>query len=270
MSELEGRQHMSGSARLERGYRRLLACYPRPYRRENEEEILAVLLACAHDGQRRPGLASSADLIKGAMLMRLWPAARPPRTVQTAVRLMCAGVAAELAYLIINVATAGSVGSAYARGYPPWAAAAVRHAVTVQMVKDNVGAVIAIGVWLLLAWALARGRNLARFAFAACLCLDSLAVVSAIGQGAAAHAHADMAAATAVWLVILAASVLLFTGASNRYYRAKPRAVTRVAPCPPGHGKHRAGRNGRKSRNGYGARTLAGIRRNGTWNDARY
>ena len=71
---------MSGPARLERGYRRLLACYPRAYRRENGEEILAVLLACAQSGQQRPDLAASADLIKGAIRMRLWPAARMPRT----------------------------------------------------------------------------------------------------------------------------------------------------------------------------------------------
>jgi hypothetical protein len=221
---------MSEPARLERRYRRLLACYPRAYRRENEEEILAVLLACAHDGQQRPGLAASADLIKGAMLMRLWPASRPPRTVQTAVRLMCAGAAAQLGYLIINVVTAGSVGSAYARGSPPAAAAAVHHALTVQLVKDDVGAAMAIGVWPLLAWALVRGRNLARFAFAAWFGLDCLAMLQAIGQGAASHAHADMAAAFVVWLLILAASVLLFTRAANRYYRAKPRSRHPVAP----------------------------------------
>jgi hypothetical protein len=80
MSEQERRQGMS-EARLERRYRRLLACYPRAYRRQNEEEILAVLRAGAHDGQQRPGLAASADLIKGAVRMRLWPAARMPRTV---------------------------------------------------------------------------------------------------------------------------------------------------------------------------------------------
>ena len=38
---------MNSSASLERGYRRLLAFYPRAFRRENEEEILAVLLATA-------------------------------------------------------------------------------------------------------------------------------------------------------------------------------------------------------------------------------
>ncbi len=136
MSELAARQGRSDPARLERGYRRLLACYPRAYRRENEEEILTVLLACAHDGQQRPGLAASADLIKGAMRMRLWPAARLPRTVRTAARLMCAGAAAQLAALIIEAVTAGSVRSAYARRYPPWAAAAVHHAVTAQLVAE--------------------------------------------------------------------------------------------------------------------------------------
>ena len=33
---------MNQSARLERRYRRLLACYPRAFRRKNEDEILAV------------------------------------------------------------------------------------------------------------------------------------------------------------------------------------------------------------------------------------
>jgi hypothetical protein len=230
MSEPEARQGMSGPSRLEPAYRRLLACYPRAYRRENEEEILAVLLACAHDGQQRPGLAASVDLIKGAMRMRLWPAVRAPRTVQTAVWLMCAGVAAQLAYLIINVATVGSVGSAYARKYPPWAAAAVHHVVTVQVVKYEVGGAIGVGVWLVLAWALVRGRNLARFAVAAVFVLDCLAQLKAIGQGAAVNAQADTAAAFVVWLLILAASVLLFTGASNRYCRPKPAARDLVTP----------------------------------------
>jgi hypothetical protein len=226
MNELDARPGMREKARLERRYRRLLACYPRAYRRDNEEEILAVLLACAHDGQLWPGLAESADLIKGAMRMRLWPVARPPRTVQAAVWLVCAGVAAELAHLILNVTTAGSVGSAYARPYPSWAAAAVHHAVNVQLVKYDVLAAVAVGVWPLLAWALVRGRNLARFALAAYFGLDCLAQLDAISHGAAVNAPPDMVSAAVVWLLILAASVLLFTGASSRYYHPKRRAVT--------------------------------------------
>ncbi len=51
---------MNETASLERGYRRVLACYPKTFRQENEQEILAVLLASAEEGQRRVGLAESA------------------------------------------------------------------------------------------------------------------------------------------------------------------------------------------------------------------
>jgi hypothetical protein len=220
MSELTVRPGVSGPAGLERGYRRLLACYPRAYRRENEEEILAVLLACAQDGQQRPGLRESVDLAKGAIRMRLWPATRPPRTVQAAVRLMCVGAAAQLAALITEVATARSVGSAYARGYPPWAAAAVRHALAVSLAKVQVEDAIGIGVWLLLAWALVRGGNLARFACAAWFIgMDCLNMLPKITRHAVVSAPADMTAFAVVWLLALAASVLLFTGPASRYYR---------------------------------------------------
>ncbi len=62
---------MSDSADLERGYRRLLASYPRGFRREHEQEILAVLMAGADDGQQRPRLGEAANLIKHALWMRL-------------------------------------------------------------------------------------------------------------------------------------------------------------------------------------------------------
>ena len=55
---------MSDSADLERRYRRLLACYPRAFRREHEQEILAVLMAGADEGQQRPRLGEAANLIK--------------------------------------------------------------------------------------------------------------------------------------------------------------------------------------------------------------
>ena len=45
---------MSAQANLERGYRRLLAWYPRAFRRENGQEILAVLLACARTAAAGP------------------------------------------------------------------------------------------------------------------------------------------------------------------------------------------------------------------------
>ena len=62
---------MSDSAGLERRYGRLLAGYPRAFRREHEQEILAVLMAGAGEGQQRPRPGEAANLIKHALWMRL-------------------------------------------------------------------------------------------------------------------------------------------------------------------------------------------------------
>ena len=56
---------------LERGYRRLLACYPERFRAEQADEMLAVLMAGARDDQRRPGVMESLDVLRSAVRMRL-------------------------------------------------------------------------------------------------------------------------------------------------------------------------------------------------------
>ncbi len=62
---------MTGSPDLERRYRRLLALYPKAFRDQHEQEVLAVLMAGAADGQRRPSVADCADLLRHALLARL-------------------------------------------------------------------------------------------------------------------------------------------------------------------------------------------------------
>lgn len=62
---------MSGSAALERRYRRLIVLFPAEHRREYAEEMIGVLLASAPRGRRRPGLADALDLIAGGLRARL-------------------------------------------------------------------------------------------------------------------------------------------------------------------------------------------------------
>lgn len=62
---------MTATDDLERRYRRLLALYPKGFRREHEEEMLSVLIAGAATGQRWPRPAEVADLVGNAILMRL-------------------------------------------------------------------------------------------------------------------------------------------------------------------------------------------------------
>ncbi len=210
---------MSDRASLERGYRRVLACYPRAFRRENEDEILTVLMASAVEGQRRVGLAESADLIRGALRMHLRFPSRPPRRVVAAVRLMCAAAAVQLTALITIVVTAGAVRSAIVARNPSFSAAQWHAVVTGHIVPDVVSAPIGIAVWLWLAWANGRGHNWARFASGAFFGLFTLGLLFAVAQDAAIYATADLIAAIAEWLVAFAGVVLVFSEKSLPYYR---------------------------------------------------
>jgi hypothetical protein len=65
---------VSAAPALEGRYRRLLRMYPAAHRRKHQDEMLGVLMTGAHAGQHRPGLADTANLTWGALLIRLRPA----------------------------------------------------------------------------------------------------------------------------------------------------------------------------------------------------
>jgi hypothetical protein len=216
---------MSGQDRLERGYRRVLACYPRSFRGESEEEILAVLLDTAAEGQTRVGLGEAADLIRGALRMRLRPALCPPRAVRAAVRLMCAGAVAELAAVVTMAVTAASAKAALAK--EPGLTAAQWHQAVTLLTFREAAAAVTVGLWLLMAWLISQGRDAARFAFSAFFALITLTMLIALAQHGAAYAPADMIAGAAIWLIALVTMALIFTRPSNTYYRqaARPPAA---------------------------------------------
>ena len=78
-------------------------------------------------------------------------------------------------------------------------------------------------------WAISRGRDAARFAFASFFLLLSLNVIIAQAQGAAGYAPADMIAAAAAWFVALVTVALIFVPASNRYFRQMAAPVAHPA-----------------------------------------
>lgn len=94
---------MTGLAGPERGYRRLLAVYPQAFRREQEEEMLGVLMAGASPGQRWPGLAEAADVIRSGLGMRLRRAGRSAGSPAWKDALMSAGLAAPLLVVMTAV-----------------------------------------------------------------------------------------------------------------------------------------------------------------------
>lgn len=62
---------MTDSARLERRYRRLIAFYPKAFRREHADEMLSVLMAAAAEGRRRPRWSETGNLLGHAIVLRL-------------------------------------------------------------------------------------------------------------------------------------------------------------------------------------------------------
>jgi len=212
---------MSYSPELERGYRRLLACYPRSFRRENADEIIGVLLATAAEDQRRVGPAESADLIRGALRMRLRPPGRPPGAVLGAMRLMCAGAVASVALLITMVVTTGDLKSAILALDPAFTAAQW-HGVLVELAVREWCAPLVVFVWLWLAWANGRGRNWARLALGAWFIFLVLNMLSSLAQGVALVAPADFAVGIVECLIAATATSLVFTRRSWLYYQPEP------------------------------------------------
>lgn len=209
---------------LERGYRRLLACYPKSFRRENEEEIVAVLIATSCSGQLRPSLAESADLLKGAVRMHLG-LSRAPRCVVHAVRLMCLGAAAELGVLITMLVTAASIQAAAVHHYPQFAAAVTR-LVNFDITVNLVVLPVAILAWLWVAWGNGRGSQWARLAALGAASLNTVGMIANLAQGTMVVAPAVMIISGLPWALGVAAVACMLRKPSWPYYektQARPQ-----------------------------------------------
>jgi hypothetical protein len=215
---------MTDSSELERGYRRVLACYPKAFRRESGEEVLAVLLATAGEDQRRVGLVGAADLMRGAVRMH-FGMSRAPRPVRDAVRLMCLGAVVTLAVSATVLVTLGSVGSGAVHDVDftggRW------HAVMLILITLALaGAPIGAGIWLWLAWANGRGYFWARPVFVVFFGLLTIGLLTGFSEGsgpdALTYTWPDLIAATVLWLVGLAAAALIFRETASPYYQQKP------------------------------------------------
>ncbi len=219
----------SASAQLERAYRRLVSCYPRSFRRESTEEIVAVLLATARADQRRPTLLEAADLLRGALRMRLGLAGCP-RTVLYAVRLMYLGALAQLGVLVIILVNFGGIEAAARTAAirslgPHPAPAAIRYllanlgaTVSAELTADVVMTLLAIAGWLVFAWAngkgLVYGRPLAILACAA----YTVVTATGLARGDMTYAPALAIASCAVAAIGIATVVLLVMKQSWPYY----------------------------------------------------
>jgi len=233
---------VTDQADLERGYRRLLAWYPRAFRRQNGPEILAVLMACAPDGRRRPGLAASADLIRSGLRMRLRPSVpRSARTVRAAIGLMYAAAALRTVFLINSVYVFIVLASIddnkihHMRLPEVTGALQVPPVNTAAFTVGIVGELAVIALWLWIARAAGQRQNWARTAAAALLGLTTLEIALFFAAPGLITDIPDVPAlAMLTWPVVAAAVWLLRRPASTAFFKPQDLASAQPPGFPPG------------------------------------
>jgi hypothetical protein len=227
---------MTDQTRLEHRYRRLLAFYPRTFCAEHEEEMLVVLLACARDGRRRAGVADAVNLLVNALRVRLRSGA--PRSIPAVlwgVRLMLVCAVLELVAALTVLVTGGVLDRAIARRFPQLPSGQVSSLVGAHTLPVLVGAPIAAGLWLLLAWANHRGRRWARAGVIALAGLSLLSLLAAIANHAATLAVADFVSGAVLCTVSLTAAGLIASHTADPHYSGKGGGSRSALPAWPRH-----------------------------------
>jgi hypothetical protein len=79
---------------------------------------------------------------------------------------------------------------------------------------------LVVAVWLYLAWAVSRRRDPARIAVAAFFGLITMSLLAALSAGAPLYTPAVFGLGAAQWFIALVSLVLVFTPASNRFFRS--------------------------------------------------
>jgi len=148
------------------------------------------------------------------------PRAGPPRTVANAVRLMYAGAALEVLALIVALVTRASLKSAILRSHPGYTSAQLHTAELARTIPLIIGALAAVGLWLWMAWANGNGRNWGRVVSAVFFGINTLDLLLSFGL---VHAVATEIVGLIIWLVGLAAIILLFSKESTPFYTRQPQ-----------------------------------------------
>ena len=147
--------------------------------------------------------------------------AEPPASVRNAVRLMYAGAALSAIVVIVSLLTIGSLKANILSHYPHYTAAQVHTAEVAGVITSIIGGLIAIGLWLWMAWANGRGRSWARIVAAVFFGINTLDLIASFAR---VHAVGTLIVSILVWLVGLGAIVFLFSKESGAYFAAQRSA----------------------------------------------
>src|SRR5215467_5375691 len=138
-----------------------------------------------------------------------------PRSVRTAVQLMYAGAGLSAISLIVAVLSFHSIERVIRNASSTLTAHQVHNDAIVAVTIAVVESLIAIGLWLLMAWGNKNGQSWARITATVLFGLNTLFLLISFVR---ASVSASLAFSVLVWLVGLGAIVLLWRKESSQYF----------------------------------------------------
>jgi len=138
-----------------------------------------------------------------------------PAPVRRAVGVMYAGAAANLVYALVFIATLSSTELALDRAAPGRGNELQHHVLGPAALSQGV---LGAALWVFIALACRRGRNWARITGTV---LFGLATLDVLGNLSAPQAVAAKVFGAVVWLLGLAAVVLLWRGPSSAFFHGQ-------------------------------------------------
>ena len=148
--------------------------------------------------------------------------AEPPRSVQTAVRLMYAGAIISGISFILGLVTIGSVRHTLEKDYPSYSATKISTLVNAEIAIVVVAGIIGVGLWLWMAWANKRGKNWARITGTVFFGLYTLDLVFVAARSASGISTVF---AIVTWLVGLGATIMLWRRDSTAYFKGQEQFI---------------------------------------------
>jgi len=151
------------------------------------------------------------------------PASPAPQSVTRAVQLMYAGAVASLIGIVIGLTTTGSLRSDIQKRSPTMTPAHVTDAVHLEIGFAIVGGLIAAALWIWMAQSNKAGKSWARILSTVLFAISTISALASLAGGALAGGGASRIYGIVVWLIGLAATILLWQRASSNYFKSAPR-----------------------------------------------
>jgi hypothetical protein len=152
------------------------------------------------------------------------PQLTAPPSVLRAVQLMYAGAAASLIGIIVDMTTLSSTKSAIIRHNASLTPTQVNNAEHFAIGLFIVGGLIGAGLWLWMARSNRVGKSWARIVSTVLFAIDTISLLASIGGASSVSGGGPTRVyGVVVWLIGLAAIILLWQRASSDYFRGAPR-----------------------------------------------